>query len=540
MPYAPFAPPVSATKTHCESTDSVPCRAATLADDCATDNLCYYSGGATKDGACCLNTSGFFGMQCCDLTQPAEDTYTQAWTVPAGKYWVVHIRGGEDDGNLQCYETTLGLVEPFFEKLCTTCPDDTVYYQSLGVDKCAYCNEGDQFCVADGLCHEGDEPPCKEELNCEWDADTCEWVCDDPTTLCAVGETFDLCLCQCVPECPEGYYWSGTAAACVLLPECLEQLHCVRLPPDCDYVCDDPAVKCSGRAWLGPPDCRCEAGGGCDLAELNCGWLVRAYMAGTSVMVGTSRDAGVTWEDVTVAADGVAGESAPALAVDRHDTLWLTYHNNDAGATSYLYRSDDLGTTWEQTYSIGGRTYPRPCSTPERLLLATQIHLLNAITITAALNAEGTSFGASIHEVPIDAAEFRPDLRMDRRGLLHLVYEATDGSVLHRWSADGGDTWTEPETVAADGVGAEAGYQMGAERALLTWWDEGTLKVATTDETFAAYEETVSSPTTTEYQPQQLGVLWDRRETAWLLGLVDDEPVVVWSRNVYAGWAEPT
>jgi hypothetical protein len=260
--------------------------------------------------------------------------------------------------------------------------------------------------------------------------------------------------------------------------------------------------------------------------------MVRAWGAGAEIYVGTSRDAGATWDDVLVASDGEAGQSTPALTVDRFDTLWVAYHNGTgSGTETFLYRSTDLGVTWELMYSVTGRSYPRACATPERLLLIT--HMGTALVIHASDDG-GDTFGAAITDAWTDAQERRCDLRQDRRGHLHAVYETTGGAISHRYSKDGGDTWTEPEILAA---GSDPGYHVGTERALLTYWLGGLLFVAATDETYSAFTEAVAIPPTA-FVAQQLGVVWDRREHPWLTGTVDELPEVAWAANPYVEWVE--
>lgn len=381
------------------------------------------------------------------------------------------------------------------------------------------CPDGTCWCDLTCSCVDCEREDDPSEHGCQWDYETCEWV------NCAT--------------CPDGQCWCELTQECVdcesLKPECADALHCVWSKTECVWVCDDPEVKCGGRAWLPYPACRCEAGGGSDLLEIGNGWLVRAYCIDNTIFVGMSFTAGATWNDVEVAT-GESGTSAPALTRDRWDTLWVAWHTGSGvSLESFLWRSGDLGATWEEVYTVAGRSYPRPCSTPARLLLLS--HIGTAMVLHASEDG-GATFGASIADAWTDALERRGDIRQDRRGLLHAVYEDTGGAVVHRWSSPAGEVWTDPVTLSSDGVGAEAAYAVGTERGFYAHFDEGVLLVSTTDETLSANGESVAVPLP-EYQPQQLGTTFDRRGYPWVLGLVDEEPVVVVAENIYVEWIDP-
>ena len=313
-------------------------------EDCEF-NLCDFEGG-TDNGICCLQVFGTLYMQCVNDTPPDQSTFTTYpfGGIPAGNYLVLDPPG-VFLGNNECYYTTIGEVEPYWHKPCLYCPDGTVpvFPPDPGDWYCAYCNEGDQYCEADGLCHEQDEPECKEALHCEWDPATCEWVCDDPSTICeGPGEEFDYCLCACVPGCPEGYYYSGSALDCVAEPECKDALHCRRFPPDCDYVCDDPDTICGPtREWLGEPDCRCEGSGGVWNLHTPIGhYHVADDLSG--IRYRRAEDTAPPFTlDVAVTADTT--DSSPRMVRDSYGRILLLWLR---GTDVYETYSDDEGETW--------------------------------------------------------------------------------------------------------------------------------------------------------------------------------------------------
>jgi hypothetical protein len=127
----------------------------------------------------------------------------------------------------------------------------------------ATCVPGQCCCVATGRCINCNEPPCSTELNCLWNSVSCVWACDLPT--CPPGEAYEYSLCACRPECPEGEHWCELTLTCVAMgdPDCKEELDCEWSAALCAWVCDNPETKCGpNREWLGEPDCRCEGSGG--------------------------------------------------------------------------------------------------------------------------------------------------------------------------------------------------------------------------------------------------------------------------------------
>lgn len=520
----------------------------------------------------CLNTSGGFNVATCadpDLAaqiQAHEDTGLGLPFPECSKDW----------GGMFCNP---GTDAPTFAGLCPVCPPGTL----LDDDDCLCwsgdgCPAGECYCYDEAACVSCTPPTCENIGPCRWDADECDWICEG-VPECAPDEEYDYATCSCQPrctegcwceetqecvdcdydpdpnehdcvwnvvtcewdceQCPEGEAWCEPDEECVEAPdpECKEQLNCEWSRTECVWICDDPEVKCSGREWLGEPDCRCESGGGCDLAELGNGWLVRAFNIGGTIYVGISADAGATWDDVEVSTDGTAGESAPSLAVDPWDNIYVGFHQRgpdpfpSADAQTYIWRSDDLGATWiyasEPDESFWhGKNYPALCWTPEYLLIG--------FPIGVGINFEYSADGGASHGTDVilealgDAQERRPSIRRDRRGIIHCVYEGLDGDVNHVWSANGGLEWVEPASVlSADGTGAEAGYCTGIERAAFSWWDEGELKLGVTQEDHSLFLEQIEIPMDLPaYQPQQLGMVVDRRETLWLFGLVDDAPEV--------------
>ncbi len=237
--------------------------------------------------------------------------------------------------------------------------------------------------------------------------------------------------------------------------------------------------------------------------------LHRSRRIGMHVYVDSSFNAGLTWATVDVAADA-ATDSIPTIAADRFDNLYLCYHDADAVR---IYLSRDLGVTWEPWDSVsGGKKHGRIAFAADRQYLA----LWSGGSVTL---YESTDYLLTRTVVLTFAAdEHLVDLDVDRHGWRHLTYEAS-GDIYQRMSPDGAD-WTRAADLLATGR-SRPSLATAAPRGLLLRWDGDSLAVDVLASDYVTAAGTPAAITTT-LSRQYLGFAFDRMETAWIVGLEDD------------------
>jgi hypothetical protein len=386
--------------------------------------------------------------------------------------------------------------------------------------RCETCPAGECWCDGLGMCVACPDPECKVERGCVWNEGTCDWDCTPPT--CPAGYTFQLSTCACEPDCPPGECWCNGLGACVSCPDpdCKEELHCVWDRDLCDWVCDDPETICGpGRTWNATL-CRCEGGDGVDLIETQGTFLHLAYREGNDIRVQQSKDRGDTWSSgLTVASDG-ADDAAPALARDPQDTLWLAYHT--AADAFKLWRSAD-GVTWTLHLTEPGYRFPRLAFLADGRLLTgltgattgnLTLHYASEPGATSLLPT-GIAFGADpFGDRP---PEQRVCLVVDRHDTAHLVYEEFDGSLVHQWSRQPFDLarWSSAAVLTASGEFAS--FAVGERFAAVAWFVGAALTVELLSSDYFTLLRTVDDPGPT-FSPLWGALLWDHDDDLWYLG----------------------
>lgn len=264
-----------------------------------------------------------------------------------------------------------------------------------------------------------------------------------------------------------------------------------------------------------------------DLWESQAGWLYRSYRDGTNAAVQQSVDAGNTWPGGTVGSDA-AGNAAPTLVGDHHDGLLLWYHNSSGQARAW--RRNAYGGTWADHVTLAGtKRFPRAAWRGDRLVLAAHDGSVLRIYTSG-------DHGATVTELTtLSMPEQLVSLRCDRRLWLHLVYRNAGGSVCHRYSRDGGATWSA-ESVWA--TGQYPGYAVGLDRGLVAYFAAGSLVVALTDETYGAISAIATAPAGA-WQLGNLGVWVDRHLRLWIQGRVAGVLTPRWSRAA-SEWSAPS
>lgn len=300
-------------------------------------------------------------------------------------------------------------------------------------------------------------------------------------------------------------------------------------PVACNYTCDNPDTRCGGGTfnWT---TCACN-GEGVDLAQVQLGFLFRAHQDNGTLKVGRSTDTGVTWETVDVVS-GLPADAAPTLTVLPDDDLLVWYHSSDGHAI--CYRSENYGATWTAHADLSGvvKRYPRAVMTEMGFRLVS--HDGETLRVYASEN-----LGVDVGEIHQFTTELQlVSLHLDFRGWLHMVY-GEGGNVLHRFSDDGGDTWSEAYTLTA---GALPSVSYVGERGMLAFWSGGELTIRLVDESYRSI--TPETPAAPEgFNPGWLGLLWDRSRPSLIYTAGKDADLALRVRftdDMGIEWAEPS
>jgi hypothetical protein len=184
-----------------------------------------------------------------------------------------------------------------------------------------------------------------------------------------------------------------------------------------------------------------------------------------------SFDGGASWKEswpLAMKAEW-AGVVGPALATDARGALnlaALALHPDHAGASLVVYRSEDGGIHWEFPqvvlqgvapecyYSIASDLSP---ASPFRGNVYVTADMGNSLCF--ARSNDGHSWSGVGHSKPgplLPGQCFNPEVLVDAGGAVHVLWvSGPSGSILTVDSADGGDTFCAPVTVAEGIAGAD-------------------------------------------------------------------------------------
>ena len=307
-------------------------------------------------------------------------------------------------------------------------------------------------------------------------------------------------------------------------------------PPDCDWQNDHDAFLVpyelvivhdeDGGGGGDPPDGEDEPPPpppppppstyvGVDLATTNYGLHVIFRDTATADVVaqaGKWVGAALEWAAmVTVAADAGGYAIAPSLAVARNQDLYAAWH--DAGQGLHVHRSRDFGQTWAEitVAPIRYGRYPRLLITKDWQLLFYYSPGLGG----------GRLYGSTDHYQTIrrlknfTMTEQPASLRVDRNGVIHLLYEGS-GGVRQQTSKDAVN-WTDRGVLIAGRGWPAAGYA-NAFGALFAWDTAPTpdlLQLYRSESEFASVRDGPFDVTNV-YPLQVPGVAVDRWRYVWL------------------------
>lgn len=320
--------------------------------------------------------------------------------------------------------------------------------------ECIDCTFGQCYCMPEHRCVVCTDPPCKIERSCYWDTYDCSWHCiDDPDNCSTSGGHYDLEICGCVPDCPDGECWCNISMSCIPCPDpdCKSELECVWDIEICDWACEDPPCL-PGATWTGEPQCKCT---GLWDGPANLITAFRSYHA-------ASADKGILYQRSEHVIPPFASEvnvttspkhKQPRMVRDwRHRTFLLYTEAAPGGSSANILErvSDDDGATWSNSRVVFvNMLHPMPAGP----------HPLSGCIVYAAYNAGGIT---AVRRYPGDTADSAPfsfkndvgaNLSVDNnsfglreswdgpgRWLLHVL---VGGTLKHYQSWDDCQTWTE-------------------------------------------------------------------------------------------------
>lgn len=266
----------------------------------------------------------------------------------------------------------------------------------------------------------------------------------------------------------------------------------------------------------------------CDLLQLACGWLVRAYAANGRIYVGRSFDAGATWDDDLLAADGAtSGDgAAPALARSKWDHLFCWYHTTGGAAVGY--RSEDGGASWSQYVSHAGLTYPRLVVQEHRQLLVVHDGDLNLFP-----SADyGATTGAALAFLAGWPAQLAA-ARVDHRNTVHVVTRSAADAL--EWSYTVGDQAVSDRVTLA--TGKYPALALGTGAGLLLYFSGSTLFTRRLEAGYGAIAASLANPAS--YRAGYLGAWVARREEWYTLGKVGGALRVRYAPGGTGTWEAP-
>jgi hypothetical protein len=201
------------------------------------------------------------------------------------------------------------------------------------------------------------------------------------------------------------------------------------------------------------------------------------YSSAPTDQAGSAR----AWSTPRVLSSSAWGTTA--LVVDRDDTLHLLYDRNlDNPGVSYM-QSTDGGETWSEPVDVSGEIEPDQAAISVRMVMDGrgwlhagwhQRQMPNNWPPATAKYARSEDGGRTWTEpIIIDAIDrggFAPgngpafvNLAVDGQDNVHLFWLGRPGGQrYHRWSSDGGRTWTEPEPIFPGFSGGYNGWVVAA------------------------------------------------------------------------------
>jgi hypothetical protein len=276
-----------------------------------------------------------------------------------------------------------------------------------------------------------------------------------------------------------------------------------------------------------------------DLLENSLGILFRACRVGTEIRVERSADAGATWTGTVVANDACEDADAPScptLTLGRYDDLNVYYHNSSRFVR--CFQSRDHGASWLPlfTHTDFSRTYPAAVWQHGRLI---QVWCRGSLIEYAKDSGDGFDPVVFTTAPLLNSAPQRVSLKLDRRGIVHTAYRGTGGNLEHAYLRGESDTFSGATHAVFPGeFPSLAAMDSGA---VLSWFDDGVLKVSRWDEGIDDVAQALSAPAG-DWTPGYCGLLVSRRGDLYFAGqrLEDDDGTVVmrWSPDGQE-WAAP-
>lgn len=225
-----------------------------------------------------------------------------------------------------------------------------------------------------------------------------------------------------------------------------------------------------------------------------------------------------------VVASDAAANAKPAITFDKHDHLYCAYHT--AADHLRIWVSKDYGATWTSLVDKSDLAYrfPRLAFRHDALYLACSVPTGgNRVRVF-----HSDDFGANLSGVlsVSDVVEQWPALRVDRRGIVHLVYLTAGNVTQHRWSKRPGTTtadadWTNVETLD---IGPAPAYDLGTVRGYAAEIDglvSERVYVYETAETYGAPLSVTALDGPVAFEEEQYpAVLVDHHEHVWIVGLL--------------------
>lgn len=212
------------------------------------------------------------------------------------------------------------------------------------------CEPWEGWCEVLGECLTLTDPPCRFERGCAWNSEWCAWFCDTPD--CPEGQAWNDATCSCTPACPDGEQWCATSESCVSAPDpaCLVELNCVWNATSCEWECDAP--PCADWDWE-HCECP-GAGSNPWCMHTRPGWYHIAYAATSGAIRyrRSSRVYGPPWTvDVVATAPGEDQiDRAPRMILDRRGAVRLLFTRT--GGDVWLTQSHDDGATWSEPVEL--------------------------------------------------------------------------------------------------------------------------------------------------------------------------------------------
>lgn len=261
----------------------------------------------------------------------------------------------------------------------------------------------------------------------------------------------------------------------------------------------------------------------------------RSYRDGALAKVERSIDQGASWPQVWTAATDLVEtgqyRSAPTLAATRWDQELLAYHA--AGPIARIRIFNPQTDVWDLHGSHAGLWYPR-------LLVQTHRSVLTAHDGTDlrfyASNDYGATIaglgGLTIPAVPMQLCV----LRQDRRGWLHIIYRDASDTLLHRYSEDGSG-WSAAATLAINA--RYPGYAQVLPSALVTYFEDGTLRLLRLSEDYRSLELVLTAPPGA-WKRGHLPIYQSHRDEVFAVGQIGAELKTRYTPDRGVSWAEPS